>query len=181
MGLEANEGSLLAALLHCGCYIGNAMTMLPGMLVLCALCLFADGVRAQQAEPGTGSTQVAPASAAPQTQAQPDLRTDSKPHTNEDASADSGPLPETLGMDATPIMDMGLDWSLPQNSNQPAVLKRIVTRKGQVSVEHVQTAPVVARPVCNPPEPRSRILTDVPQPPSTLKPTPPDPLAGIPQ
>ena len=157
------------------------MKLLSCLLAMCALCLFSAGAHAQQAEPGTSSTQLAPASAAPQTKAEPNLRTDSKPHTNEDASADSGPLPETLGIDATPIMDMGLDWSVPQDSNQPAVLKRIVTRKGQVSIEDVQTAPVVPLPVTNPPEPTSHILTDVPQPMHTLKPAPQDPLAGIPQ
>jgi hypothetical protein len=134
------------------------------------------------AEPGTGSTQVKPASAAPETSSQPNLRTDSMPHTNQDATTDSAPAPETLGMDATPIIDMGLDWSLPQTSTEPAVLKKIVTsKKGQVSVVEVQTLPVMPLPVINPPLPPVVTILDIPRPGVTLKPTPQDPLSGIPQ
>ncbi len=104
------------------------------------------------------------------------------PHTNQDASTDSGPAPETLGMDATPMMDMGLDWSLPQTSTEPAVLKRIVTsKKGQVSLVEVQTLPVVPLPVINPPLPPTVAIPNVPQPPVALMPTPQDPLSGIAQ
>lgn len=151
------------------------------LFAVSALLLLAVSAYAQTAEPGTASSQVKPASAAPQTSAQPNLRTDSMPHTNQDASADSGPAPETLGMDATPIIDMGLDWSLPQTSTQPSVLKKIETKKGQVSVVEVQTLPVVALPVTNPPLPPTVVIQDIPQPPVAMVPMPQDPLAGIPQ
>ena len=148
-------------------------------LVLLSVSAYAQST--QTAEPGTSRPQLAPASAAPQTHIEPNLRTDSTPHTNQDASTDSGPLPETLGMDATPLMDMGLDWSLPETSTQPTVLKRIATRKGVVSIVDVQTAPVMPLPVTNPPEPPSRSIAEIPQPPVAHMPTPQDPLTGIPQ
>jgi hypothetical protein len=158
------------------------MKPLLRLVAAATFSLLAVGAYAQTAEPGTSSTQVKPASAAPETSAQPNLRTDSMPHTNQDATTDSAPAPETLGMDATPVMDMGLDWSLPQTSTEPSVLKRIATsKKGQVSVVDVQTLPVVALPVTNPPLPPTVTILDIPRPPVTLMPPPQDPLAGIPQ
>jgi hypothetical protein len=157
--------------------------MKPRLFAACILFLIALAacVQAQQAEPGADSTQLSPASAAPRTHVQPNLRTDSMPHTYEDPSTDSDPAPETLGVDAMPVVDLGWDWSLPQDSDQPSVLRRIVTRKGITSVVDVQTLPVVPLPVTNPPDPLSRIIADIPQPTVTLKPPPPDPLAGLPQ
>jgi len=133
--------------------------------------------RAQQAGPSASSEQVSPASAAPSTETNPDLRTDSKPDTGHDFSTDSIPA---LGPDTTPPMDLGLDWSVPQDVNQPSVLKRIVTKNGQVSTVDVQTAAVFPQPVTNPPEPPIVRITDIPQPPVVMQ-QPQDPLAGIPQ
>jgi hypothetical protein len=150
-------------------------------LFACIVLLLALGacVRAQQAEPDAGTSQLSPAGGASQTHAQPDLRTNSSPQSYEDP--DSGPAPETLGVDAAPVVDLGWDWSLPQESDQPSILRRIVTRKGITSVIEVQTSPVTPLPVTNPPDPPSRVIADIPQPPVTLKPPPPDPLAGLPQ
>jgi hypothetical protein len=153
--------------------------MKPRLLAATALSLLALSAHAQQ--PGAGSTQITPASATPQTQSQPNLRTDSTPHTNLSPSTDSAPAPESLGVDATPIVDLGWDWSLPQDNNVPSVLKRIVTRKGVTTVVDVQTLPAITLPVTNPPDPPTVIIADIPEPPVVLKPAPPDPLTGIPQ
>jgi hypothetical protein len=160
------------------------MTFSSRALALSSLCLLAAGwltATAQQPESGTGSSVVSPASAAPQNQPQPNLRTDSQPHTSLSIATDSGPAPETLGMDATPLMDIGLDWSLPQASDQPSVTREIVTHNGEVKVVEIATKPALPLPVTNPPDPPSHILEDVPQPPVKQMPTPQDPLAGIPQ
>ena len=86
-----------------------------------------------------------------------------------------------MGRDATPPMDIGLDWSLPETSTTPTVFHRIVTKKGITSVVDVPTAPVVPLPVTNPPEPPVQTFPPSPQPVVENKPLPPDPLTGIPQ
>ena len=64
-------------------------------------------------EPGTRSTQLSPASAAPPPVQQPDVRLDSKPHTDIDTSVDSSPEPSDLGVDvalgANVELDLGHD------------------------------------------------------------------------
>ncbi len=64
---------------------------------------------AQQSEPGTGSTQVAPANTAPKTEAAPNLRVNSMPHTDLSASTDSAPTPMDLGLGVTAAPDLGPD------------------------------------------------------------------------
>jgi hypothetical protein len=158
------------------------MMLFGRLFAALAVILFAAGSygRGQEAEPGASSAQVSPASAAPKTEAQPDLRTDSKPDTGQDFSTDSSPAADALGPDLTPVMDLGLDWSVPQDIHQPSVLKRIETKHGQVSIVDVQTAPVVPQPVTNPPEPPIVRIMDIPQPPVVMT-QPQDPLAGVPQ
>ncbi len=60
-------------------------------------------------EPGTGNSRVAPASKSPKPVQGPDVRLDSKPHTDLDNSVDSSMLEPDLGMGATPIVDLGHD------------------------------------------------------------------------
>ncbi len=60
-------------------------------------------------EPGTQSTQLAPASAAPPPVQQPDVRLDSKPHTDIDTSVDSSPEPSDLGVDVALGANIHLD------------------------------------------------------------------------
>ncbi len=64
-------------------------------------------------EPGTHNSQVTPASQAPKPVQQPDVRLDSKPHTDIDASVDSAPQPMDLGLDlglgANRDIDLGHD------------------------------------------------------------------------
>jgi hypothetical protein len=140
--------------------------MKPRLLAATALPLLALSAYAQQpTQSGIASTQLTSADSTPQTYLSPS----------------TAPAPETLGLDATPFLNLGWDWSLAQDNNQPSVLKRIVTHKGQTTVVDVQTLPAITRPVTNPPDPPTRILADIPRPPVVLKPTPPDPLTGIPQ
>jgi len=89
------------------------------------LCLSASWVRAhaqqaapettqtaqttRQAEPGTASPQISPASKAPKPGQAPDVRLDSKPHTDIDTSVDSSPLPPDLGLGANAEIDLGYD------------------------------------------------------------------------
>ncbi len=60
-------------------------------------------------EPGTRSTQLAPASASPPPVQQPDVRLDSKPHTDIDTSVDSSPEPSDLGVDVALGADINVD------------------------------------------------------------------------
>ena len=64
-------------------------------------------------EPGTHATQLAPASKAPAPVQRPDVRLDSKPHTDIDASVDStvdiSATPMDLGLGANREMDLGHD------------------------------------------------------------------------
>jgi hypothetical protein len=78
-------------------------------------------------------------------------------------------------------MDLGLDWSLPQDTTQPSILKRIETHKGKVTVVDVHTQPVIPRPVTNPPEPPVKEKLSIALPRVQMKPLPQNPLAGIPQ
>ncbi len=83
------------------------------LLAAAAICLPAASLPAfayqAQHEPGTGSTQVAPASQAPAPVQAPDVRLDSKPHTSIDASLDSSIPPPDLGLGAFPAIDLGHD------------------------------------------------------------------------
>ncbi|HEY0784598.1 MAG TPA: hypothetical protein VGD62_01930, partial [Acidobacteriaceae bacterium] len=88
------------------------MRPVPGLIAASVLFLGLRAAGAQQAPVPPDST-LSPASAAPQTQPQPDLRTDSKPRTDLSPSTDSGPAPETLGMDATSFLDVGYDYATP--------------------------------------------------------------------
>ena len=83
---------------------------LPSLLAI-AVCLLLPGcaLEAQQHEPGTGSAQVSPASQAPVPVQQPDVRLDSKPHTDLDASIDSSIPGMDLGLGSTPDIDLGHD------------------------------------------------------------------------
>ncbi len=132
----------------------------------------AGAARAQQAEPGTGSTQVTPASASPQTSAEPNLRTDSKPHVDATPATDSGPKPETVGVGEPVPMDMGLDYSLLPDSSEQHGYTTIYSSKG---VKQIELAPPRVRPVTNPPDPPSRVLAAPPFPPVRHMPTPPSP------
>ncbi len=60
-------------------------------------------------EPGTGSPALTPASKAPQPVQAPDVRLDSKPHTDLDNTLDSSLPPPDLGLGASPEMDLGHD------------------------------------------------------------------------
>ncbi len=60
-------------------------------------------------EPGTHSTQLSPASATPPPVQQPDVRLDSKPHTDIDTSVDSSPEPSDLGVDVALGANLELD------------------------------------------------------------------------
>ncbi len=60
-------------------------------------------------EPGTHATQLTPASKAPKPVQQPDVRLDSKPHTDLDFSLDSSLTPPDLGLGASPEIDLGPD------------------------------------------------------------------------
>ncbi len=64
---------------------------------------------AQQHEPGTGSSQISPASKAPKQVQQPDVRLDSKPHTSLDQSIDSSIPAMDLGLGSNPDIDLGHD------------------------------------------------------------------------
>ncbi len=64
---------------------------------------------ARPSEPGTGSTQVKPASKAPEPVQAPNVRLDSKPHTDIDYTVDSSKTPPDLGLGATPKLDLGHD------------------------------------------------------------------------
>jgi hypothetical protein len=76
------------------------------------------------AEPGTGNSQISPATQAPQTHPDPNLRVDSMPHTDQSPSTDSalgeqeGPGTtvdqavtgvDNLGIEQTTLMDLGYD------------------------------------------------------------------------
>jgi hypothetical protein len=60
-------------------------------------------------EPGTANAQIAPASKAPRPVQEPDVRLDSKPHTDLDQTLDSAPVPPDLGLGASQTMDLGHD------------------------------------------------------------------------
>lgn len=60
-------------------------------------------------EPGTGSAQIAPATRAPRPVQEPDVRLDSKPQTDLDASLDSAPVAPDLGLGASSVLDLGHD------------------------------------------------------------------------
>ncbi len=60
-------------------------------------------------EPGTGSPALTPASKAPPPEQEPDVRLDSKPHTDLDPTLDSSIPPPDLGLGASPEMDLGHD------------------------------------------------------------------------
>ena len=133
---------------------------------------------AQQSEPGAANPPLSPASAAPQTHVDPNLRTDSKPRADLSESTDSGPVPETLGVDATPSMDLGPDWSVPSDENEVTTLKIITLHKGVIEQK---TYPAKVSAVTNPPEPPTVTILNLPQPPMRMMPLPPDPLAALPQ
>ena len=80
-----------------------------GLIGAVALCLTGLPLHAQQGEPGTGSTQIAPASQAPKTVQAPNVRVDSKPHTDLDPSMDSAPEPIDMGLGVTAAPDLGPD------------------------------------------------------------------------
>ncbi len=87
-------------------------SLLAGFALL-SLSLQHAGANAQTAqaahEPGTGSTQLAPANQQPKPVQAPDMRLDSKPHTDIDASLDSSMPPMDLGLGASPFLDLGPD------------------------------------------------------------------------
>ncbi len=58
-------------------------------------------------QPGTQSTQIKPASKAPQPVQEPNVRLDSKPHTAIDYTEDSSKTPPDLGLGAAPEIDLG--------------------------------------------------------------------------
>lgn len=60
-------------------------------------------------EPGTAGSQISPANKAPKPVQAPDVRLDSKPHTDIDSSVDSSPEPPDLGLGANAEMDLGHD------------------------------------------------------------------------
>ncbi len=60
-------------------------------------------------EPGTAGSQISPANKAPKPIQAPDVRLDSKPHTDIDSSVDSSPEPPDLGLGANAEMDLGHD------------------------------------------------------------------------
>jgi hypothetical protein len=64
---------------------------------------------AQQSEPGTESTQVAPGDTAPKAEQAPNLRVNSMPHTDLSASTDSAPTPMDLGLGVSAAPDLGHD------------------------------------------------------------------------
>jgi hypothetical protein len=154
--------------------------MAPHRVILSfALAVSATLASAQTTQtPGPG---VSPASAAPQTEHQPNLRTDSEPRMSPAPPSDSGPAPETLGVDATPYVDLGPDWSKPARENETETLKRIVTHKGVTRVEEITTYGVTPSPVTNPPVPPTKQIDNIPLPPVKMMPKPPDPLAAVPQ
>ncbi len=116
------------------------MRMLPFHAVL-LVCLLAGGAagRAQEqaqpktaepapaeqgsrpAEPGTQDTQLKPASKAPAPVQVPDVRLDSKPHTDIDYTVDSSKEAPDLGLGASPEMDLGHDITA---TTPPGMLSR---------------------------------------------------------
>ena len=70
-----------------------------------------DGAAQQQTphEPGTGSSELTPASKAPQPVQAPDVRLDSKPHTDIDPTLDSSRPSQDRGLGARPEIDLGHD------------------------------------------------------------------------
>ncbi len=93
----------------------------PAILILAVLPLFA-GLRARAqdvapnppaaqrpSEPGTAEQQITPASKAPKPVQKPDVRLDSKPHTDIDYSVDSSREAMDLGLGANPEIDLGHD------------------------------------------------------------------------
>ncbi len=93
----------------------------PAILILAISTLFAGlWARAQDAapnppaaqrpsEPGTAEQQIAPASKAPKPVQNPDVRLDSKPHTDIDYTVDSSREAMDLGLGANPEIDLGHD------------------------------------------------------------------------
>ena len=53
-----------------------------------------------------------------------------------------------------------------------------VSRRGRLLQTRHNQVKVVARPVTNPPTPQPRMIADVPQPPTRIRPEPPSPLSG---
>ncbi len=74
-------------------------------------------------EPGTGKTVIEPASQAPKPVQAPDVRLDSKPHTDIDYTVDSSRAPLDLGLGADSFIDLGHDI-LP--TTPPGMLARSV-------------------------------------------------------
>ncbi len=60
-------------------------------------------------EPGTAGSQISPANKASKPVQAPDVRLDSKPHTDIDSSVDSSPEPPDLGLGANAEIDLGHD------------------------------------------------------------------------
>ena len=85
----------------------NARRLLTSYALLLPIAGFY--AHAQQHEPGTGSTQITPASKAPAPVQRPDVRLDSKPHTDIDPTVDSSITPMDPGLGASPVMDLGHD------------------------------------------------------------------------
>ncbi len=77
--------------------------------MLCLGTALAQQPAPRPTEPGTGSAQVAPASKAPAPVQQPDVRLDSKPHTDLDYTLDSSPEPMDLGLGSNANIDLGHD------------------------------------------------------------------------